>query len=84
MIDLPGYHHRDDCLKLWDVIIEFVEGMVNTFYEDDSAVTDDWELQDWVKDVFENGFGDISSDSGKPSLGLPSRLTTIDQLVDLC
>lgn len=55
--------------------------MVETFYENDHTVIKDWELQDWVKDVYENGFGDISSESGNPSLGLPQRLTTIDELV---
>ena len=83
MKELPGYHHRDDCVLLWGVIKSYVENMVNTFYENDHTVIKDWELQDWVKDVYENGFGDISSDSGKPSLGLPGRLTTIDELVDL-
>ena len=83
MMDLPGYYHRDDCVLLWEVIKRYVENMVKTFYENDDAVIQDWELQDWVRDVYENGFGDISSESGKPSLGLPSRLTTIDQLVGL-
>ena len=57
--------------------------MVKTFYENDLTVIKDWELQDWVKDVYENGFKDISSDSGKTALGLPWRLTTIDELVGL-
>ena len=82
MIDLPGYHHRDDSVLLWDAIKRYVEKMVKTFYEDNLTVVRDWELQDWVQDVYENGFGAISSDSGKPSLGLPWRLTTIDELVD--
>ena len=51
-MDLPGYHHRDDCLLLWDVIKKYVEKMVNTFYEDDYAVVDDWELQNWAKEVY--------------------------------
>ena len=80
MMELPGYHHRDDCLKLWDVINEYVEGMVNTFYEDDSAVTGDWELQDWVNDVFTNGFGKMTG-LKVPSLGFPSRLATKQELV---
>ena len=52
MMDLPGYHHRDDCLLLWDVIKKYVEKMVNAFYEDDYAVVDDWELQNWAKEVY--------------------------------
>jgi len=79
--DLKGYHHKDDCVLLWGVIKSYVENMVKTFYENDLTVIKDWELQDWVKDVYENGFKDISSDSGKTALGLPWRLTTIDELV---
>ena len=81
--DLKGYHHKDDCVLLWGVIKSYVENMVKTFYENDLTVIKDWELQDWVKDVYENGFKDISSDSGKTALGLPWRLTTIDELVGL-
>ena len=80
MMELPGYHHRDDCLKLWDVIIEYVEGMVDTFYEDDGAVTGDWELQDWVNDVFTNGFGKMTG-LKIPSLGFPPRLASKQELV---
>ena len=83
MMDLPGYHHRDDCVLLWNAVKNYVENMVKTFYEDDLTVVQDWELQYWVNDVFENGFGAINSDSGEPSLGVPWRLTTIDELVDL-
>ena len=26
VMDLPGYHHRDDCIVLWDAILEYVQG----------------------------------------------------------
>ena len=80
MMDLPSYHHRDDCLKLWEVTLEYVTGMVDTFYKDDEAVTGDWELQDWVLDVFSNGFGKMTNLKA-PSLGFPSRLTNKQELV---
>ena len=92
-IDLPGYHHRDDCIVLWDAILEYVQGkhlphltssyvsgMVDAFYKDDLAVVGDWELQDWVRDVFENGFGKMEGIKA-PSLGLPSELLTKEGLV---
>ena len=54
--------------------------MVDSFYKDDLAVVGDWELQDWVKDVFENGFGRMK-DIKAPSLGLPSEMLTKEGLV---
>ena len=62
------------------MILEYVTGMVDTFYKDDEAVTGDWELQDWVLDVFSNGFGKMTN-LKVPSLGFPSRLTNKQELV---
>ena len=76
VMDLPGYHHRDDCLQLWDVIKKYVEGMVKAFYEDDNAVMKDYELQIWAKDVCEKGF------EAFPDIGLPTELKSIDELVN--
>ena len=76
MMDLPGYHHRDDCVQLWNVIKKYVAGMVKTFYDDNEAVIKDWELQDWAKDVCENGFEAFTS------LGLPRELRSIEELVE--
>ena len=76
MMDLPGYHHRDDCVQLWNVIKKYVAGMVKTFYDDNEAVIKDWELQDWAKDVCENGFEAFTS------LGLPKELRSIEELVE--
>ena len=80
MMELPGYHHRDDCVKIWDVMMEYVKGMVDCFYEDDAAVTGDWELQDWVEDVFTNGFGKMTGTKA-PSLGFPAKLANKQELV---
>ena len=55
-------------------------GMVDAFYKDDLAVVGDWELQDWVKDVFDNGFGKMEGIKA-PSLGLPSEILTKEELV---
>ena len=80
VMDLPGYHHRDDCIKLWDVIQEYVQAIVNEFYENDVDVIQDMEIQDWVEDVHSDGFGKMK-DLKKKSLGIPRRLETKDDLV---
>ena len=84
VMDLPGYHHRDDALKLWTAVSDYIADMVNTFYLDDGDVLKDWELQNWVADVFHNGFGKMKN-MKHPSLGVPSKLTTKSDLIDyLC
>ena len=55
--------------------------MVHSFYKDELAVLGDWELQDWVKDIFENGFGKMEG-TREPSLGIPSKINTRRELVD--
>lgn len=42
---LPGYHWREDALRLWNVIETYVGEMVGLFYADDAAVRADTELQ---------------------------------------
>ena len=55
--------------------------MVHAFYKDELAVLGDWELQDWVKDIFENGFGKMKGVKA-PSLGFPSTISSKVELVD--
>ena len=56
------------------------KGGESSFFEDDGAVTGDWELQDWVNDVFTNGFGKMTG-LKIPSLGFPPRLASKQELV---
>jgi arachidonate 5-lipoxygenase len=48
---LPGYHYRDDALKVWDAIAEFVDAVIRQFYHTDAAVVGDFELQAWVREL---------------------------------
>ena len=80
VMDLPGYHHRDDSIKLWEVILEYVQALVDAFYENDKDVVQDMEIQDWVQDVHNNGFGNMK-DLKRKSLGVPARLETKNDLV---
>jgi len=80
MMDLPGYHHRDDSIRLWNVFIEYVRDMVDTYYSSDTDVEEDWELQDWVGEVFEHGFSKMSG-LVAPAMDLPKELTNKEELV---
>jgi len=81
VMELPNFYHRDDSLKLWDAILEYVTEMVSNYYETDLDVQQDWELQFWVNDVFANGLGKMKGVKA-PSLGVPSRLNSKAELVD--
>ena len=35
---LPGFHYRDDALKLWQIIKEYITDILNTYYHSDKDV----------------------------------------------
>ena len=93
VMDLPGYHHRDDSVRLWGVILEYVTGFIDIFYADtdswsaDEAVINDHELQNWVEEVYDKGFGKFKDDDDygalkAPSIGLPKELKSKKELID--
>ncbi|XP_052809001.1 polyunsaturated fatty acid 5-lipoxygenase-like isoform X2 [Mya arenaria] len=75
---LPGYHYRDDAMLVWDKIAEYVEKVLRIFYSNDSDVKEDSELQEFVKDIRENG---MTKRPGK-SNGFPETLKTIKELTE--
>ena len=81
VMELPRFHHRDDAIKLWDATLSYMQDMVDHFYKSDSDVIEDWEVQAWVKDVFDNGFGKMKH-LQEASLGVPSSLVTKADLVE--
>ena len=50
--DIPNYYYRDDGLKLWHAISDYVSDIINIFYERDEDVENDVELQEWDLDVY--------------------------------
>ena len=76
-VDIFPIHIINNSTKL----LYIHQGMVHAFYKDELAVLGDWELQDWVKDIFENGFGKMEG-TREPSLGIPSKINTRKELVD--
>eukprot|EP00731_Ephydatia_muelleri_P012472 Em0006g1366a len=53
---LPGYYYRDDGLKLWQAMEDFVAKIINEFYSSDEDVQGDSELQNVASDLYTNGF----------------------------
>ena len=79
---LPGYYYRDDGLKVFNAMEEFVRSVVKDFYKSDSDVKSDPELQDWAKDIYTNAFP--SYDGAQQGHGFPSSITSREQLVERC
>ncbi|XP_052010593.1 polyunsaturated fatty acid lipoxygenase ALOX12-like [Xyrauchen texanus] len=74
---LRGYFYRNHAMMLWDVIQNFVSGIVSLYYKSDREVEKDAELQAWIKDVAMEGFVDV------PHFGLASELKSKDELITL-
>uniref|UniRef100_A0A673I173 Hydroperoxide isomerase ALOXE3-like n=1 Tax=Sinocyclocheilus rhinocerous TaxID=307959 RepID=A0A673I173_9TELE len=70
---IPNFFYRDDGLRLW--IRSFVRSMVEFYYQSDSDVQQDTELQDWIKEIFIHGFLEQSS------TGIPQCFSTVEEVI---
>ena len=75
---LPGYYYRDDGLKLWQAMEDFVGKIINEFYSSDE---DDSELQSMASDLYTKGF---PAHGGEQGHGFPKSIDSREQLVELC
>lgn len=48
---LPSFPWRDDGLLSWPIVLEFVRGYVDLYYESDASVADDSELRAWLTEI---------------------------------
>ena len=78
---LPGYYYRDDGLKLWKAMEDFVTEIINEFYSSDADVRDDSELQNCAGDLYTNGF---PANGGEQGHGFPKTIDSRADLVELC
>lgn len=51
ILDIPGFHYRDDSLRHWRAICEYVHRLVDAVYGANSEVECDDELQAWVREL---------------------------------
>ncbi|KAF6716982.1 Hydroperoxide isomerase ALOXE3 [Oryzias melastigma] len=73
--DVPNFYYRDDGVKLWNIMHRFVYGVLSFYYRNDWMVQNDAELQNWIQDIFENGF------LRRRETGIPQKFTTLAELV---
>lgn len=79
---LPGYYYRDDGIKIWKAIEEFVQGIIHTFYETDDDVRQDPEVQSWAEDIHTNAFpGYFGAKNGHD---FPKKISTKEELIEYC
>lgn len=80
---LPGYHYRDDALKLWHAIEGFVDEVLRTFYPTDEDIRGDYELQAWAREVTSPDGGRVR---GFPGAFLERKklLQTVTQIIFTC
>uniref|UniRef100_A0A3B3HHF6 Lipoxygenase domain-containing protein n=1 Tax=Oryzias latipes TaxID=8090 RepID=A0A3B3HHF6_ORYLA len=71
--DVPNFYYRDDGLKLWNIM--FVHDILSFYYKNDGMVQNDAELQNWIQEIFENGF------LRRSETGIPQKFTTVAELV---
>lgn len=79
---LPGYFYRDDGLKIWKAIKNFVTDIIKEFYTRDADVKGDSELQSWANDVHTNGFP--AHEGGIQGHGFPKEIADRSKLIELC
>ena len=75
--NIPEYYYRDDGLKVFRAIKEYVATVVNLFYASEEEVGSDEELKVWAEDIHKNAF----PPSGH---GFPIKIDTRAELIKRC
>lgn len=80
--ELPSYPYRDDALKMWDAIKQFVEEIVQIYYKSDEDVTRDEEIQDWISEVHNIGLPQHGLE-GEVDHHVPFEFKSIAELIEV-
>jgi len=77
---LPGFYYRDDALRLWHAIKDYISKILSIYYHSDEDIEKDSEIQAWILDLHNNGY---ALREGETDHGIPSSLTSVEQLTHL-
>jgi arachidonate 5-lipoxygenase len=48
---LPGYYYRDDTLRVWAIIKQYVQELLDVIYPTEEHLLRDYEVQNWAKEL---------------------------------
>ncbi|XP_051533734.1 hydroperoxide isomerase ALOXE3-like [Myxocyprinus asiaticus] len=71
---LPICYYAQDALRVWDVLHRFVAGWIRLYYCNDEDVQQDCELQNWIREIFMEGF------LGLTHIGIPQAFQTTSEM----
>jgi len=75
--DLIYYPYRDDGMEIWTVLGNYVRDYLALYYKTDADVTEDYELQNWAKELSRAAGGPGNVPGFKPSIDSFEDLTRI-------
>jgi arachidonate 5-lipoxygenase len=78
----PGYYYRDDGLKVFKAIKDYVTKVVNLFYASDEDVKSDEEIKAWADDLFTTGFPGYFE--GPQGHDFPETIVSKAELIKRC
>uniref|UniRef100_A0A672LTA9 Zgc:152891 n=1 Tax=Sinocyclocheilus grahami TaxID=75366 RepID=A0A672LTA9_SINGR len=58
---IPICYYAQDALGFWDALHRFVAGWIRLYYCNDEDVQHDCELQNWIREIFTQGFLGLSA-----------------------
>jgi arachidonate 15-lipoxygenase len=79
---LPNYPYRDDALLIWNAIRDWVSSYLKLFYEDDSAVQNNLEIQDWIKDLTDPNGGQMTEIGEQTDDNATPQIKTLAYLIE--
>ncbi|XP_055450289.1 polyunsaturated fatty acid lipoxygenase ALOX15 [Psammomys obesus] len=68
LLDVESCFYAKDALRLWEITERYVAGMLDLYYKSDEAVREDYELQNWCREITEVGL------QGAQDRGFPTSL----------
>jgi len=75
--NIPNFPHREDSKKVWQVIEQYASELVDFYYKSDNEIQEDYELQDFVKEISEDGFSRLKL------MSMPNKLSKTEELKSL-
>ncbi|XP_004684758.1 PREDICTED: arachidonate 15-lipoxygenase [Condylura cristata] len=74
LLGVKSCYYAQDALRLWEIILGYVKGILTLYYKTDEAVKKDLELQNWCREITEIGL------RGAQDRGFPACLQSQQEL----